>query len=528
MMFGLRGTAAAAGLRALELDCPKAASAANAPSHTAAANLIRPAMPSICFIIVPILANPSPKVQPINSHCICAQSGQFEVKMAPEQEPDAGTEPAQQQTSSQPARRGRGRSWRGRGRGRRPATSGGPAPGAPAPERAEPHSTEPAAPYEERFIPAQPAPSSQTAPEPEAAVEPPSEGEPPAPPQPEQPAKAPEPAERAQFDEMTEPEMVQEFEPGEELEPGEGSSPAESLSPAENSSPLPLRRGNPSLRFSAAIGARQSRSTARPPGRRPRLSRLTGLTLRSAGPLPRHRLPRGPASPPLLQASKRPSKTSTTSWPPSVKWSTKWKRCSRPWRWLNGKRTPTNTKSSRSAAPSGSSIAPARAGDTATEPLALPQPAFLARIFHSLKAASGFRCCVAQVSNLLYRRLPVGRAFIYGRGARRLETCDAADWKSALRLPAGETCTTLCQLLVFLKEVLVAALPRCEICGLEPVPKALISDLCRSLCRNLCREMAHPTKVSTKAATKAPHTRGFWDRLYLGRLWCITLPSAPM
>ncbi len=46
---------------------------------------------------------------------------------------------------------------------------------------------------------------------------------------------------------------------------------------------------------------------------------------------------------------------------------------------------------------------------------------------------------VAQISNLLYRRLPVGKASGFRTGAgmgsnsRRLETCDTADWKSALQ-----------------------------------------------------------------------------------------------
>ncbi len=45
---------------------------------------------------------------------------------------------------------------------------------------------------------------------------------------------------------------------------------------------------------------------------------------------------------------------------------------------------------------------------------------------------------VAQVSNLLYRRFPIGRAWRCGerwivRGACGLETRDTADWKSALR-----------------------------------------------------------------------------------------------
>jgi len=63
---------------------------------------------------------------------------------------------------------------------------------------------------------------------------------------------------------------------------------------------------------------------------------------------------------------------------------------------------------------------------------------FLARIFHSLRAGPGSGGCVAQVSNLLYRRLPVGRLYLLGRICG-LEIRDTADWKSALRLPVGET-----------------------------------------------------------------------------------------
>ena len=58
----------------------------------------------------------------------------------------------------------------------------------------------------------------------------------------------------------------------------------------------------------------------------------------------------------------------------------------------------------------------------------------LARIFHSLTALPGSRGCVAQVSNLLYRRLLVGRPYLLGRICG-LEIRDTADWKSALRLP---------------------------------------------------------------------------------------------
>ena len=61
-----------------------------------------------------------------------------------------------------------------------------------------------------------------------------------------------------------------------------------------------------------------------------------------------------------------------------------------------------------------------------------------ARSFHRPKAAAGSRGCVAQVSNLLYRRLPVGRPYLPGRTCG-LEIRDTTDWKSALRLPVGET-----------------------------------------------------------------------------------------
>ena len=50
---------------------------------------------------------------------------------------------------------------------------------------------------------------------------------------------------------------------------------------------------------------------------------------------------------------------------------------------------------------------------------------------------------VAQISNLLYRRLPVGKASNSTMAARRasvarrFETCDTADWKSALLAGAG-------------------------------------------------------------------------------------------
>ncbi len=64
-----------------------------------------------------------------------------------------------------------------------------------------------------------------------------------------------------------------------------------------------------------------------------------------------------------------------------------------------------------------------------------------ARIFHSLGAVLGCRSCVAQVSNLLYRRLPVGRLCLLG-SICGLEIRDTAGWKPALRLPVGKTSET--------------------------------------------------------------------------------------
>ena len=56
----------------------------------------------------------------------------------------------------------------------------------------------------------------------------------------------------------------------------------------------------------------------------------------------------------------------------------------------------------------------------------------LARIFHGVRALRGARGCVAQVSNLPYRRLPVGRLHVLGR-VGGLEIRDTAGWKVALR-----------------------------------------------------------------------------------------------
>ncbi len=63
----------------------------------------------------------------------------------------------------------------------------------------------------------------------------------------------------------------------------------------------------------------------------------------------------------------------------------------------------------------------------------------LARIFHSPRAGTGARGRVAQVSNLLYHRLPVGRLYVLA-GACGLEIRDTAGSKPALRLPFGQTC----------------------------------------------------------------------------------------
>ncbi len=62
----------------------------------------------------------------------------------------------------------------------------------------------------------------------------------------------------------------------------------------------------------------------------------------------------------------------------------------------------------------------------------------LARIFHDPGTEPGYRGCVAQVSNLLYRRPPVGRLYLLG-GIGGLEIRDTAGWKPALHRPAGET-----------------------------------------------------------------------------------------
>jgi sugar phosphate isomerase/epimerase len=61
-------------------------------------------------------------------------------------------------------------------------------------------------------------------------------------------------------------------------------------------------------------------------------------------------------------------------------------------------------------------------------------------IVHPLASSDDQHFFVAQISNLLYRRFPIGQAFdskeavVVGTGPCRLETCGTADWKSALRL----------------------------------------------------------------------------------------------
>ncbi len=82
---------------------------------------------------------------------------------------------------------------------------------------------------------------------------------------------------------------------------------------------------------------------------------------------------------------------------------------------------------------------PARtAGPGHMKPALHPTQHLLARIFHSLRAPLGCRSYVAQVSNLLYRRLPVRRLYLLG-SICGLEIRDTAGWKPALRLPVGET-----------------------------------------------------------------------------------------
>ena len=56
----------------------------------------------------------------------------------------------------------------------------------------------------------------------------------------------------------------------------------------------------------------------------------------------------------------------------------------------------------------------------------------------ALRLVGTLRASVAEVSNLLCRRLPVGRLYPPGRICG-LEIRDTADWKSALRPPVGET-----------------------------------------------------------------------------------------
>jgi hypothetical protein len=56
----------------------------------------------------------------------------------------------------------------------------------------------------------------------------------------------------------------------------------------------------------------------------------------------------------------------------------------------------------------------------------------LTRTNHKLPGAIFWRQFVAQVSNLLYRRIPFGRPSAV-EAVRRLEICDTAGWKPALR-----------------------------------------------------------------------------------------------
>jgi hypothetical protein len=63
-----------------------------------------------------------------------------------------------------------------------------------------------------------------------------------------------------------------------------------------------------------------------------------------------------------------------------------------------------------------------------------------------LRAVPGSRGYAAQVSNLLYRRLPVGRLCLLGCVCGlEIRDIPAGREKSALRLPVGETCTAIAQ-----------------------------------------------------------------------------------
>ena len=62
----------------------------------------------------------------------------------------------------------------------------------------------------------------------------------------------------------------------------------------------------------------------------------------------------------------------------------------------------------------------------------------LARISHHFEAKFAGPALVAQVSNLLYRRFPIGRVSKFGwvplnQRDAGWKHCDTADWKSALR-----------------------------------------------------------------------------------------------
>ena len=79
-------------------------------------------------------------------------------------------------------------------------------------------------------------------------------------------------------------------------------------------------------------------------------------------------------------------------------------------------------------------VSTAKPGDPGrVEPAAGPsRSAPLARTNHKLPGAILRRQFVAQVSNLLYRRIPFGRPSVV-ETVRRLEICDTAGWKPALR-----------------------------------------------------------------------------------------------
>jgi len=104
-----------------------------------------------------MLEKPREGVQPINSHCFCRQSGQFERNMVPEDAPKTGTEQNETPIPAYAGRRSR-RSGRGRrGRGRRPSpleTDGQPlASGEPPLGRPDRHEEEEFADHGETSLP---------------------------------------------------------------------------------------------------------------------------------------------------------------------------------------------------------------------------------------------------------------------------------------------------------------------------------------------------------------------------------------